>query len=289
MKNVTGFCGVVFLAVGLSLASVYGQQTSVPRVHPNDPHRFIVNTSTWYLAGYTPGLAMLLDQANPIASRYQSLMDKQAANGINSFRNWFSAGQPYGDMRVPYQRTGPGLAADGRPRFDLTRFNQDHFDYFRQVVEYARERGIVIQLSIFDFWHGGDWVVVNNGDLQQEWGLKHDFYAESNNINGVKVTDATQWLHQPSRGTIPKALVAKVIDSLGNFPNIIWEVSNEAFPENRGMPWQIALASTSPSYEQSQGFTPHLVMPRDIPNHEKTLPDHGVHDGCAGWPQSECS
>ena len=94
---------------------------------------------------------MLLDQANPIASRYQSLMDKQAANGINSFRNWFTAGQPYGDLTVPYQRTGPGLANDGRPRFDLTKFNPDHFNYFRQVVECALKSGIVIQFEHFRF------------------------------------------------------------------------------------------------------------------------------------------
>jgi hypothetical protein len=245
-----------------------------------------MNGATWYLAGYTPGLSLLIDQANPLASRYQSLMDKMAANGINSFRNWFTAGQPFGNTTVPYQRTGPGLAADGRPRFDLTKFNQAHFDYFRQVVEYARARGIVIQLSILDFWHGSAWVAVANGDPQLEWGLKHDFYVAGNNINGVDVTSASQWLNTSHPVfQYQKALVAKVVDTLGDLPNIIWEVSNEAFPENIGFPWQIALANYITAYEQSKGLTAHMVMPRDTLNHENTPgyelhPDVGViHSG----------
>jgi hypothetical protein len=279
MKAFTVRSGASFLGVVLACASgIYGQQsTYVPRVHPNDPHRLIVNGSTWYLAGYTPGLGLLIDQANPMTSSYQSLMDKMAANRINSFRNWFTSGQPFGNTTVPYQRTGPGLAADGRPRFDLTKFNQAHFDYFRQVVEYARARGIVVQLSIFDFWHGSAWVAVTNGDPEREWGLKHDFYVSGNNINNLHVNNESQWLN-PNHPVFQyqKALVAKVIDTLGDLPNIIWEVCNEAFPETVGFPWQIALAKYITAYEQSKGFTPHLVMPWYIPNHENT-PGYYLH------------
>src|SRR4029434_349010 len=170
---ITRWC-VVFLLVSASAVSAQ-QSSNVPQPNPNDPRRFVVNGSTWYLAGYTPALSLLIDQANPSVSRFESLFDKMAANGINSFRNWFTAGQPFADTTVPYQRTGPGLAADGRPQFDLDKFNQAHFDYFRQVVEYARARGIVIQLSIFDLWHGSAWVAISSSDPQREWGLKHDF------------------------------------------------------------------------------------------------------------------
>src|SRR5262245_28670869 len=262
--------GVIFLLVSAGAVSAQ-QSTYVPRPNPYEPRRLLMNGSTWYLAGYTPGLSLLIDQANPVTSRYQSLMDKMAGNGINSFRNWFTAGQPFGNTSVPYQRTGPGLAADGRPRFDLTRFNQAHFDYFRQVVEYARARGIVVQLSLFDFWHGSEWVITTNGDPQREWGLKHDFYVSGNNINNLHVNNESQWLNTNHPVfQYQKALVAKVIDTLGDLPNIIWEVCNEAFPENIGFPWQIALANYITSYEQSKGLTAHMVMPRDTLNHENT-------------------
>src|ERR1051325_11575826 len=35
---------------------------------------------------------------------------------------------------LPYQRTGPGIALDGGPKFDLHRFNQDYFDQLRDRV-----------------------------------------------------------------------------------------------------------------------------------------------------------
>jgi hypothetical protein len=285
MKGLLGRWHFAFLALGLSLRTasvVLGESITVPpRIHQNDPHRLTMNGSTWYLAGYTPGLGTLIDQKNPLISPYNSLMDAQAANGINSFRNWFTAGQPYGNTSVPYQRTGPGMAADGQPRFDLTKFDPAHFDFFRQVVQYALTKDIVIQLSIFDFWHGGAWVVVNNGDPQHEWGLKHDFYVKNNNINGVNVGNATQWFNNNRAEQYRRALVAKLIDTVGGFPNLIWEVCNEAFPENRGLSWQLDMADYITSYEQSKGFAPHLVMPRDIPNHENTpgyflYPDVGV-------------
>src|SRR4030095_182182 len=221
--------------------------------------------------------SLLIDQANPSVSRFESLFDKMAANGINSFRNWFTAGQPFADTTVPYQRTGPGLAADGRPQFDLDRLNKAHFDYLRQVVEYARARGIVIQLSIFDFWHGSAWIASGNGNPQQEFGLKHDFYVQGNNINGINVTSDVEWFNTSHPVfQYQKALVAKVIDTLGDQPNIIWEVCNEAYPEVRGYPWQIALANYITSYEQSKGLAPHLVMPRDTPNHENS-PGYMLH------------
>jgi hypothetical protein len=50
----------------------------------------------------------------------------------------------------PWARTGPGSAADGKPRFDLSRLDQAYFDRLRGRVEAARARGIYVSVMLFD-------------------------------------------------------------------------------------------------------------------------------------------
>jgi hypothetical protein len=186
-------------------------------------------------------------------------------------------GQQYGDATIPYQRTGPDHAADGRPKYDLTQFDQGHFDYWRQVLTYAQAQDVVVQVCLLDFWHAHEWVTEDNGDAMHEWGLMHDFYQGANNVNGIDVATPEEYV-DPAHPVfaVQQALIARAIDELGSFPNVVWEVANEAtvFQGAAGTAWQLELADYITSYEQAQGLTPHLVMPRDIPNHEQTPGHH---------------
>ena len=51
---------------------------------------------------------------------------------------------------VPYLRTGPGSAADGEPRFDLSQPNPVYFDRLRRRVIAAGERGIYVSVMLFE-------------------------------------------------------------------------------------------------------------------------------------------
>lgn len=239
----------------------------VPRPHPDDPHRFQIAGQTWVPVGYYPSIGALTSDQQDYVNYYKNLIDKQAAHGINYFRNVFTMGQQYGTSTIPYKRPGPGVAADGRPKFDLTQFNQAHFDYWRNIVSHARSKGVVVQICILDAWHNKALVVEDNGDSQHEWGMKYDFYYGGNNVNGIDTPTLAQW----TSTTHPvfnyhKALVRKLIDTIGDLPNIVWEVCNEQFSGDPN--FQPALADEISSYERSKGLIPHLVMPRDLPNHE---------------------
>lgn len=259
--------GLVLLVLAARAASAQ----EVPRVHPNDPHRLWRNGATWYPAGYYPAIGALTSDQQDYVNYYKVLIDKQAANRIDYFRNVFTMGQQYGDSTIPYARTGPGNAADGRPKYNLSQFNQAHFTYWRNVVSYARTKGVVIQISIMDFWHNKAWIAESNGDIQHEWGLKYDFYQGANNVNGIDVQTGAQWV-DPSHPVfaVQKALVEKVIAELGDLPNIVWEVANEAtvFQGAAGTAWQMQMADHITATERARGLAEHLVMPRDLPNHE---------------------
>jgi hypothetical protein len=124
----------------------------------------------------------------------------------------------------------------------------------------------VVQLTIFDSWHNKAWIVEDNGDEQHCWGMKHDFYHGTNNINGINTSNASEW-HDPLHEVFPyqQALIRKVVDSVGDLPNIIYEISNENYSNPT---WERQLADYLSEYELSKGFDPHLVIPRDLPNHD---------------------
>ena len=242
-----------------------------PLLHPTDPHRFALGGQAWYPAGYYPAIGTLTSDQTNYTQYYKDLIDKLAAQGLSYFRNVLTMGQQFGSSIIPYQRPGPGTAADGRPKYDITKLNQAHFDYWRDVVTYARSKGIVVQITILDCWHNKKWITEASTDIQREWGLKYDFYQGANNVNGIDVAAPADFV-DPTHPVfaIQKALVEKAVDALGDQPNIVWEVANEATVSYAasGTAWQNQLANAITAREKAKGFPQHLVMPRDLPNHE---------------------
>ena len=50
----------------------------------------------------------------------------------------------------PWPRTGPGSAKDGKPRFDLSAFDQSYFDRIRERVLAAGRAGIYASVMLFE-------------------------------------------------------------------------------------------------------------------------------------------
>jgi hypothetical protein len=156
----------------------------------------------------------------------------------------------------PWARTGPGNAVDGKPRFDLTNFDPTYFDRLRGRVAAAGERGIYVSVMLFEGWglFHSDW---RQQDIfyrlrfhtwRNLWGLLHgnrrqgpdDGWAwrnhpfnPANNINGAKVTGAealsgrVHTLRNPEVNKLQAAYIRKVVDTLNDLDNVLYEVINE--------------------------------------------------------------
>jgi uncharacterized protein (TIGR03437 family) len=236
---------------------------AAPRIHPADPHRLTIGGATWYISGYYPTLgALSTDQTD--LTYYRPLLDTLASNGINYLRLVLDMGQPFGDAMPVYIRTGPGTAADGRPAVDLNQFNQPFFDYWRSVVQYAQSKGLVIQVCMLDEWHSTAMVVEDDGP-RKVWGLQFDYFYAGNNVNGVNITSRDDLLN-PANSVFAhqQALARKIVDTLGDLPNIVWEIGNESGQ----FAWELPLADYTTAYEQSRHVYQHLIVPRDLPGHQ---------------------
>ncbi len=143
----------------------------------------------------------------------------------------------------PWQRTGPGNASDGKPKFDLTKYNPEYFDRLRTRVQQLNAAGIYAGVYLFS----------------AEWLLRFRFPGDGypltggNNVNGIDDGGGTKALTMTAPNSITAiqdAYVKKVIDTLNDLPNVLWIVSQEAPRDS--LWWNNHLIALTRSYEATK-------------------------------------
>ncbi len=230
----------------------------VLRLHPANPRYFTDGGGqVVYLTGshYWWNLQDV-DTQYPIRKPfdYDAYLNMLVENRHNFIRLWCwensysdSPTQDYWYTPMPYLRPGPGLALDGNPRYDVSRFNQAYFDRLRQRVIAAGQRNIYVSIMLFNGWS-----VDNKDDLHNPW-PGHPFNAQ-NNINGIKGSriweNSSKELHTQRDKTINDlqiAYVHKVIDTVNDLDNVLYEISNESHAGS--VEWQYAMIDEIHRYE----------------------------------------
>ena len=147
----------------------------------------------------------------------------------------------------PWKRTGPGLALDGQPKFDLEQFDPAYFDRLRQRVRAAHERGIYVSVMLFEGW--------GLQHLPDAW-TSHPFHP-SNNIQALD-GDAggdgrgllTHTLKLPAVTRLQEAYVRQVIDTVNDLDNVLYEIINESGAYS--IEWQYHMIRFIKAYQQGK-------------------------------------
>jgi Family of unknown function (DUF6298) len=214
---------------------------------------YLVGSHTWWNQG---------DETWPVCGGYgkhgrfdfDAYLDRLQAWGHNFVRLWRVELTRWVECDLvkttrlhPWPRTGPGAAADGLPKFDLTRFDQAFFDRLRERVVAARNRRIYVGVMLFEGFA--------TQLLQEAW-AGHPFNS-ANNVNGVEAdTDRNGHgieVHRLASGHVVRlqeAYVRKVIDTLNDLDNVIWEIANE--PGRGSTRWQYHMIRFVKRYEASK-------------------------------------
>jgi hypothetical protein len=246
------------------------------KVDPANPRYFTDGSGkAIYLAGSHTWLnlqdGVLTDP--PPAFNYTGWLDFLVSQNHNFFRLWVweqtwkvaESSTPYYFSPHPWQRTGPGNALDGHPKFDLTKFNQAYFDRLRQRVIQAGDRGIYVAVMLFNGWS-----VTNKGSYGgkgEPWkGHPFNFNNNINHINGDTNGDnqglETEDLSIPAVTAFQEAYVAKVIDTVNDLDNVLYEICNECLDGPTGLAWQEHMVDFIHNYEATKpkqhpvGITP---------------------------------
>ena len=268
------------LLIALSCSREVSAQFSGPlRVNPLNPRYFTDNTGRAILLAGSHTWASVFDQGGsdpPPTFNITQFLDFLQSYGHNFTRTFVWEQSRWGTWTLddnywfhpgpPYKRTGPGMAEDGKPKFNLDSLDQSYFDWIRERVDSLQSRGIYASIMFFDGWS----LFARNG-LGNPW-RGHPFNA-LNNVNGINGdpggTGGGQLTHSlsiPELWPIQVRYIKKLIDELNGFDNVLWEVSNES-SYNGSDVWEQRIMDTVRAYEAGKpkqhpiGFTADWYAP----------------------------
>jgi hypothetical protein len=232
------------------------------------------------------------NQDPPPVFDFAGYLDFLVAHHHNFFRLWrweapkWGDDQPAGAVKYcqphPWLRSGPGLARDAKPKFDLNRFDPEYFRRMRTRVVAARDRGIYVSILLFEGWEF---------QYTNSWYF-HPFNV-ANNVNGIDPEPdgasriGTQTTHRPlaagedteglktahfggsghvGAGTslntlqrtpmgvrvlaLQEAYLRKVIDTVADLDNVLSETCNEPGPNS--IEWQYHIINSVKEYESGK-------------------------------------
>ncbi len=181
----------------------------------------------------------------PSAFNYPAYLDFLVGNHHNFIRLWTldipknncGGGSVEYATPFPWPRNGPGLANDGKPKFDLSGFEESYFERLRSRVILARDRGIYVG------------IMLNDGYSLQFCRTPNDGYPfdGANNINGVSVGTSAFTLNTPAALAVQKAYARKLVDTVNDLDNVLYEIANEAGGGSTA--WQYEMINTINQYQ----------------------------------------
>ena len=253
------------------------------RVHPSNGRYFDDGTGrAVLLVGVNHGWEL---QDDAWGKRYTldwpAFLDYLEKHNLNYIRLWRvesttnGAAPKFLSTPMPYQRIGPASAIDGESKFDLRKFNQTYFDRLRQRCIDASRRGIYVTIMLFERHSSFNQRV--EGGKEYPW-KAHPFHPE-NNVNGVDpdidgdgCPREMHWLVQDNYTVqqrqkaeqvlnFQRAYVRKVVDMVNDLDNVLFEICNEAMPDDKTDDWQRDMVDFVKAYEAGKpkqhvvGFT----------------------------------
>ena len=127
----------------------------------------------------------------------------------------------------PWPRTGPGLARDGKPKFDLEKMNPDYLERIQTRLAKAQKAGVFMSVMLFEGY----------GVQFQRDAWSHHPFNPDNNINGLDGDTNGDGkgieIHQLANARVTKiqeAYLRWLVTGLNRFDNLLYEVSNETHP-----------------------------------------------------------
>ncbi|HUU29238.1 MAG TPA: DUF6298 domain-containing protein [archaeon] len=276
MKNISLVLALFFVCCTFEVQKLDTSPNPL-RVHPSNPRYFTDNSGkAIYLTGSHTwsNLQEISENKYTEPFDFEAYLDFLKRYNHNFMRLWsweHAAWACWADDSVkvlfgpphPYCRTGPGLALDSLPKFDLERFNQVYFDRLRARIAAAKERGVYVMVMMFQGWsiqRKGNPADTTQGNPW--WGHP---YNRENNINGIDGDlnrngegEETHALAIPEITELQKAYIRKVVDTVNDLDNVLYEISNESHKESTE--WHYAMINYIHEYEKTKAQQHPVVM-----------------------------
>jgi hypothetical protein len=178
---------------------------------------------------------------------YKKYLDLLETHGHNFMRMW-SGWELTMFEPQPWKRTGPGTAQDGKPKFDLTQLDESYFERLRARVMAAGDRNIYVSVMLFEGWLLR---FVENSAAQHPFDGSNNINEINADVNRDETIIEAHTLANPAITAIQETYVKKVIDTLNDLDNVLYEIANEsAYPES--VKWQYHMIEFVKKYQATK-------------------------------------
>ncbi len=129
----------------------------------------------------------------------------------------------YAHIRLgPFAREGTEFMAYATKNgvADLSKWNPRFWRRARNIVSAAQKLGIYVEVDLIDAW------ILERPPLTP--------WYKDNNQNGVGDHEGTCEIMEHGPNTLHKKWLSKIVNELGSFPNVIYQIGNETFDCNLG-------------------------------------------------------
>lgn len=221
-------------------------------LHPDNPHYFLFHDKPTVLVGSGEHYGAVLN----LDFDYVRYLDALANKGLNHTRTFSGVYcEPQGAFKIekntlapapgrfssPWARSDtPGYANSGN-KFDLQKWDENHFRRLKDFISQASKRGIVVELDLFcPFYEDSMW--------------RLSPMNSTNNINSkgnIARTDVYTLDRNGGLLEIHDALVKKIVTELNGFDNLYYEICNEPYFGGITMTWQQHIIDTIVDTEKS--------------------------------------
>lgn len=214
---------------------------------------------------------------------YQQCYDKLNQNGLNVTQLWVSLNSSPGSTTrpvTPFPNEQPFTFDAATSRWKLGVYNTTFFTNLRSVIQYAFNKGIIVEVNLIDVWGGSDlgatgtspWNPLNNcgstnvcptlSTTSSDTSFTETRYVVSYQRSGG-LNDTVASI--ANARTKQMALVAQIVQQTRDFPNVIYQIANEAdlTPSGKTAPgldammdWHTAVANQIAANDSAN---PHLV------------------------------
>ena len=248
------------------LQSAPAAPDSALALHPDNPHYFLWRGQPTLLLTSGEHYGAVL---NPDFD-YIKYLDTLAKDQLNLTRTMTGGAyvEPSGAFNIaqntlapkpgrflcPWPRSDQPGYANGGNKFDLARWDENFFARFRDFVQQASRRGVVVEVNLFcPFYDDSQWRISP--------------IHPQNNINHTPEVARTNVYTMDRHGgllEIQERLVRKFVAELAEFDNVYYEICNEPYFGGVTLEWQRHIADVIVAAQQ--GHARRKLISQNIAN-----------------------
>jgi hypothetical protein len=240
----------VAILVALSAVPIFGATATGPlRVNPANGRYFTDGTGrAIYLTG-SHNWGNLRGFSHGGTLDWNAYLGWMQARNHNFIRLW--AKEIIDGSPIPYRRTGPGNANIGGLKVNLDQFDQAYFDRIRQRCIDAGNRGMYVAIMLFQGWD----IEIKSPGANNPW--PNNMYHVNNNVQGINGDlngdGQGREVHELKVAAVTsrqEAYVRKVIDTVNDLNNVLYEIANES--HTASAQWQYRMIQVIRSHQATK-------------------------------------